>query len=43
MIAKVLQSLGVTNRTIWMYDTYEGMTEPTKEDRDYTVRMQCNY
>jgi O-methyltransferase len=36
MIAKVLQSLGVTNRTIWMYDTYEGMTEPTKEDRDYT-------
>jgi O-methyltransferase len=36
MIAKVLQSLDVTDRTIWMYDTYEGMTEPTKEDRDYT-------
>jgi len=35
MIAKVLQSLGVTNRNIWMYDTYEGMTEPTKEDKDF--------
>ncbi len=36
MIARVLQMLNVTDRTIWMYDTYEGMTEPTQEDRDFT-------
>ena len=36
MTAKVLQHLGVTDRLIYMYDTYEGMTEPTIEDRDYT-------
>jgi len=35
MIARVLQSMGITDRTIWMYDTYEGMTEPTADDKDY--------
>lgn len=28
-----LQELGVTDRDIWLYDTFEGMTEPGKEDR----------
>jgi O-methyltransferase len=36
MIAKVLQWMGIDNRTIWMYDTYEGMSAPTHEDKDYT-------
>ncbi len=36
MIAMVLQSMNISDRTIWMYDTYEGMTEPTPEDRDFT-------
>ena len=35
MIAKTLQLLGVTDRSLWMYDTYEGMSEPTAEDRDF--------
>lgn len=33
-IAKTLQSLGVTNRDIYLYDTYEGMSEPTEYDRE---------
>jgi O-methyltransferase len=31
MIA-TLQSLGATPRDIWLFDTFEGMTEPTAED-----------
>lgn len=33
-IAKTLQSLGVTNRTIYLYDTFDGMSEPTEHDRE---------
>lgn len=36
MIAHVLKELGVTNRKIWMYDTYEGMSEPDEIDKDYS-------
>lgn len=36
MIVKTLLQLGVTDRVLWMYDTYEGMSEPTEEDRDYS-------
>lgn len=32
IIAYTLQNLGDTKRKIYMYDTYEGMTEPSKED-----------
>lgn len=28
-----LTALGATDRRVWMYDTYEGMPEPTEEDR----------
>jgi O-methyltransferase len=35
MMAATLMHLGKTDRTIWMYDTYEGMSEPTEEDKDY--------
>lgn len=36
LMAKTLVALGDTSRTIYMYDTYEGMSEPTKEDRSVT-------
>ncbi len=32
MMAKTLLKLGVTDRKLYMYDTYAGMTEPTQED-----------
>lgn len=32
MMAKTLLSLGVKDRMIYLYDTYEGMAKPTKED-----------
>jgi hypothetical protein len=34
LIAKTLQKFGVSDRKIWMYDTYEGMSEPSEEDKD---------
>jgi len=36
LIAKTLQKFGITDRNIWMYDTYEGMVEPGEEDKDTT-------
>lgn len=33
LMAKTLLSMNVTDRKIYMYDTYEGMTRPTEEDR----------
>jgi O-methyltransferase len=32
LMAKTLLEMGGNDRTIYMYDTYEGMTKPTKED-----------
>ena len=32
LIARALKLLGDSNRTIYLYDTYEGMPKPTKED-----------
>lgn len=31
-MVKKLQALEVANRDIWLYDTFQGMTEPTEED-----------
>jgi hypothetical protein len=31
-VAVTLLSLGDTSRTLWLYDTYEGMSEPTERD-----------
>lgn len=42
MILKTLQLLNVQDRQIWMYDTYEGMSEPTEEDRDFSGKMAEN-
>ena len=34
LMALTLKKFGDMNRKIWMYDTYEGMSEPGKEDAD---------
>ena len=34
IIAMVLKKLGMDDRKIYMYDTYEGMSEPTAADKD---------
>lgn len=34
LIALTLLKFGVTDRKIWMYDTFEGMSEPGEEDED---------
>jgi hypothetical protein len=31
-VARTLQQLGVTDRDLWLYDTFEGMTEPEGRD-----------
>ncbi len=36
VIAKTLQHFGVTNRKIYLYDTYEGMSPPTDKDVSYS-------
>lgn len=36
MMASLLAKAGVTNRKIFLYDTYEGMSEPTEADVDST-------
>ncbi|MFK7767053.1 MAG: TylF/MycF/NovP-related O-methyltransferase [Mariniblastus sp.] len=33
--AKTLAHIDVQDRQLWMYDTYEGMSEPTEQDVDY--------
>lgn len=38
MMAYTLKSLGVTDRKIFLYDTFEGMSEPTEKDADYRNR-----
>lgn len=34
-IAKTLAHLKVTDRTLWMYDTFDGMSQPTEADVDF--------
>ena len=36
MMALMLDRLGDRNRRIWLYDTFEGMSEPTEADRQLT-------
>jgi len=35
MIAATLKSMGITDRTIYLYDTFDGMTPPTDADIDW--------
>jgi hypothetical protein len=34
MIALTLQQLGISDRDLYLYDTFEGMSEPTEADKD---------
>jgi len=36
MIALTLAQLGSGDRKLWMYDTFEGMSEPSAEDKDFS-------
>jgi O-methyltransferase len=40
VVAKMLRRLGVEDRELWLYDTYEGMTAPTEADVDYRGESQ---
>lgn len=42
MIALTFLSRGITDRKIYMYDTYEGMSEPTQEDIAITGEQAAN-
>ncbi len=42
MIALTFLSRGITNRNIYMYDTYEGMSEPTENDIAVTGEHALN-
>ena len=42
MIALIFISRGITDRKIYMYDTYEGMSEPSKEDIAITGEYAAN-
>jgi hypothetical protein len=45
VVAMTLLALGKTDRTIWLYDTFEGMTQPTDRDVDLDgrkARMRWN-
>jgi O-methyltransferase len=35
LIAKMLADKNITDRKVILYDTYEGMSEPTENDKDY--------
>lgn len=38
MITLTLAHLGVSDRKIYLYDTYEGMSDPTEADKDFVGR-----
>ena len=37
-VAKTLANLGQPDRRLWLYDTFEGMTEPSERDVDFLGR-----
>lgn len=39
LIQRTLQAAG-ENRTLWLFDTFEGLPEPTPEDPDYEVALK---
>lgn len=41
--AKTLIRLGSLRRTLWLYDTFEGMTQPTSKDFDFRRTNAANY
>jgi hypothetical protein len=41
-IARTLIEVGATDRDLYLFDTYEGMTAPTKRDRDLWSRSAAD-
>jgi len=41
-VAQTLLNLNVTDRDLYLFDTFEGMTEPTSADHDLTGRMAAD-
>jgi O-methyltransferase len=39
LIALTLQRLGATDRSIYLYDTFEGMSEPTAQDKNFDGKL----
>lgn len=35
VILKTLEKFGVQNKKVWLFDTFEGMSEPTDDDKDF--------
>ncbi len=42
LVAKILLSLGIKDRTLYLFDTYEGMTEPDARDVDLHGNVASN-
>lgn len=36
VIIKTLQKFNALDRQVWLFDTFEGMSKPTEEDKDFT-------
>ena len=43
LIALMLKKYDSTGRKLYMYDTYEGMSDPTDADRAVRVNLRNNY
>jgi O-methyltransferase len=41
-VARTLQQLGVTNRDLYLFDTFEGMSAPTLEDVSFTGELAAS-
>ena len=39
LIARIMELRNIRNRKIYLYDTFEGMSEPTSDDKDYAGRQ----
>jgi hypothetical protein len=45
VILKTLEKFGDINRKVWLFDTFEGMSEPTDDDKDFkseSAKKQLN-
>lgn len=45
VVLKTLQKHNITNRKIWLFDTFEGMSTPTEDDKDFnnkSASLQLN-
>jgi len=36
VILQALQKFNITNRKVWLFDTFEGMSAPTEDDKDFS-------